>query len=86
MKNSTTKLDALEMLRTSNNKYFPMRTERGIMVSLNLIIAALELERRENAERDAKIRIGILFALHPDTSDKEKHLRTALAILDGSAE
>ena len=47
----------------------------------NSRLFAMERKVAAIANRDAKIRKAILSALHPDTSDKKKHLHEAFALL-----
>lgn len=87
---NATKPDALEMLRDhlSECQRYQEPGEGPMRLKFQQIIAALEAERAEMerkvaaiANRDAKIRKAILSALHPDTSDKRKHLYEAFALL-----
>ena len=84
---TTTKPDALDDLRDLLKTLHRAATP-GECIQAHRILAALEAERAESerkvaaiANRDAKIRKAILFALHPDTSDKKKHLHEAFALL-----
>lgn len=88
MKNSTTELDALEMLRDYN--YGPTNWQPGIDVPNNPfvdeIIDALEAERRENGERDAKIRRACYLNDAQTVLRQTVSASKILALLDGSAE
>ena len=84
---TTTKPDALDDLRDLLKTLHRAATP-GECIQAHRILAALEAERAESerkvaaiANRDAKIRKAILSALHPDTSDKKKHLHEAFALL-----